>query len=330
LPGATAPFGPLMKRRATVFMFHRFRDPERSVEGHDPATVRRGLEYLRRHRYDLLDLEELVRRLGEDGRSLNRAVAFTIDDGYYDQSSIAARVFAAFDCPVTTFVTTGFLNGDLWFWWDQLDFVLRHTDRRRLIVPLSHRELDLRRTGTGWHDAKVALTALCKTVADPRADVVKPLAAVAEVKVPARPPDKYAPMTWSQVRACETSGMRFGPHTVTHPILSLVSDAQSRSELVDSWNRLRAEARAPVAVYCYPNGRARDFGRREIDVLNALGLLGAVTGVPGYAEAARVLASPEVCFAVNRFGYPDSLPQMIQLASGAERFKEIVRAAWGR
>ncbi len=326
LPGATAAFAPLMKRCATVFMLHRFRDPDRTVEGHDPAMLRQALEYLRRHRYDLLDLERLFQRLGEDNGSLDRAVVFTIDDGYYDQALIATDIFAAYDCPVTTFVTTGFLDRDLWFWWDQLDFVLHHTDRHRLVLELNHSDLDLLWTeGAGWRDAFVALTALCKTVDDPVVEVVEPLATAAGVDLPNHPPNKYAAMTWAELRACEGRGMRFGPHTVTHPILSLVSDEQSHRELVESWNRLRAEVRDPVAVFCYPNGRGQDFGRREIDGLIALGLLGAVTGGPGYVQPVRHSAPATARFSISRFAFPNRLTHVIQLASGVERLKQIVR-----
>ena len=61
--------------------------------------------------------------LSGDGPPLNRAVAFTIDDGYVEQATVAAPVFAEFDCPVTTFVTSGFLDRALWFWWDQIEYV---------------------------------------------------------------------------------------------------------------------------------------------------------------------------------------------------------------
>ena len=68
---------------ATVFMLHRFRDDERGVQGTDPAGLCKGLESLRRRRYEFLGLEEVYRRLAGEGPPLRRAVAFTIDDGYY-------------------------------------------------------------------------------------------------------------------------------------------------------------------------------------------------------------------------------------------------------
>ena len=114
---------PLMSGRATIFMLHRFRCADAGVRGHDPAFVRAALEYLRANRYELVSLRELYARMARDAMPVRRAVAFTIDDGYFDHAEVAAPIFAAFDCPVTTFVTTGFLDGHLWFWWDQIEYV---------------------------------------------------------------------------------------------------------------------------------------------------------------------------------------------------------------
>lgn len=327
LPGVTAPFLPLTRDRGTVFMLHRFRDPDRGVPGHDAAAVRRSLEYLRRKGYELVGIEELLQRLAGAGEPLRRAIAFTIDDGYSDQASVAAPLFAEYDCPVTTFVTTGFLDGNIWFWWDQIEYVFEHTERNELRVQLGERERRYRRDADAdWRRGQTDFTARAKAVSDARrlAGIVS-LATAAEVELPARVPAKYAAMSWDQLRACEVLGMTFGPHTVTHPILSRASATESRRELVESWQRLCSEARRPVPVFCYPNGLPEDFGTREIEVLKELGMQGALTAVPGYADGALVRSGADHRFVLNRFSYPDQLPYVVQYASGVERFKQLVR-----
>src|SRR3989442_8661899 len=68
---------------ATIFMAHRFSVPALGVSGYDPQNLRQILAQLRRGRYTLLSIEEIFRRLSEH-RPPNRGVAFTIDDGYFD------------------------------------------------------------------------------------------------------------------------------------------------------------------------------------------------------------------------------------------------------
>jgi len=327
LPGATAPFARFTRGRAAVFMLHRFREQDSGVDGHDPEELRRTLDYLRRRRYDVTGVTDLFHRLRGEGPPLNRTVAFTIDDGYRDHATVASHLFAEFDYPVTTFVVTGFLDGEIWFWWDKIEFVFSVSTRRSVTVdfgetqlayPLANREQRSRATAD--------FTDRCKQVPDAnRRAAIAALAAAADVELPMKPPARYQPMTWDQLRACEARGMSFGPHTVTHPILSRTSDEQSHSEIMQSWRRLCAEAADPVPVFAYPNGKWDDFGQREMTTLEDLGFLGALAAESGYADAARVQSEPRSGFRVRRFTYPDYLPHVIQAVSGLERVKEILR-----
>jgi peptidoglycan/xylan/chitin deacetylase (PgdA/CDA1 family) len=325
LPGATLPFSPLVKERAVVFMLHRFQDPETGVEGHDPQVLRQGLAYLRKQRYKLLFLEELLVML-LDGRPLTRAVVFTIDDGYLEHATVAAPLFAEFDCPVTTFVTTGFLDGRLWFWWDQIEYIFDHSKRCQIQVSFDDIEFRYQWDVSTKSRAKASLTAACKELPDPKKiALIRRVATAAEVEVPQAPPRCYSAMSWDQARACEKGGMTFGPHTVTHPILSRASDAQSQMEISSSWERLSSQVGRPVPVFCYPNGRPQDFAEREIATLKSLKFLGAVAGTPGYVRPARKGNSPHDLFRISRFGYPDDLLHVVQYVSGFERFKQVLR-----
>jgi hypothetical protein len=78
-------------------------------------------------------------------------------------------------------------------------------------------------------------------------------------------------------------------------------------------------------VFCYPNGQLGDFGEREIRTLRELDMLGAVVGAPGYASKQRFAESEAAPFEVRRFSLPDSLDDLVQLVSGFERLKQLVR-----
>ena len=330
LPGFPALLKYVQRDCATVFMLHRFSDPERGIAGCDVSHLRRALAYLTRNGYELVSLVELFGRLGGQGPLARGAVAFTIDDGYVEQATVAAPIFAEFGCPVTTFVTTGFLDGKLlWFWWDQIEYLLRHAARRSLQVRLGDKLLDYR-----WENDKERaraqddFTARCKLI--PQADrpaAIAQLARAADVEVPAVPPAAYTPMSWNQVRECEQMGMTFGPHTVTHPVLSRSQSDVAAREIAESWARVRAEVRNPVPVFCYPYGWWADFGEREVAILRGLGFLGALAAEPGYAKALSFRRSEDERFKVPRFGFPDELPHMIQYVSGVERFKQLLRGS---
>jgi peptidoglycan/xylan/chitin deacetylase (PgdA/CDA1 family) len=250
---------------------------------------------------------------------------FTIDDGYLDQAWVGLEVFAEYDCPATVFVTTDFLDGALWFWWDRIEYVLETTRRRALPadpavgVPACRWADDQQRARV-----QADLIRGCKLLPDADKHTrIEALAAAAEVELPAAPPARYAPVAWDTVRAFERRGMRFGPHTRTHPILARTPEGAVEEEIAGSWRRLRGQTGRPAPVFCYPNGQVGDFGPREYDVLGRAGLLAAVTGTPGYAD--RRLTLPEERWRVPRFAYMDDLAYNIQYVAGLERLKELIR-----
>ena len=95
-------------------MLHRFSNPDLGISSHNPTEVKQVLEHLRHHKYELVSVAVLLDRLKGRGHPLRRTVVFTMDDGYADHAIVGAPLFAAFDCPITTFVVTGFVSGQLW------------------------------------------------------------------------------------------------------------------------------------------------------------------------------------------------------------------------
>ncbi len=317
---------PTMERHATIFMLHRFKNPETGSDGMDPAVVRQGLARLRADGFELVSLDAMFQRLSA-GEPLRGAVAFTIDDGYLDHATVAGPLFGEFDCPVTTFLCTGFLDRKLWFWWDRIGYVFEQTTRQNFLFEFGGRELLCEwTTEEGRRRSRLDFIERCKRVPDAEklAGILR-LAKAAEVSLPASPPPAYAPMSWDQARGCERRGMGFGPHTLTHPILSQTPDTQSEAEIRGSWFRLKEELAQPVPVFCYPNGSPADFGAREMATFRSIGLAGAVVGTAGYAGNASFKKSADAPFLVRRFAFPHARPMMVQYACGLERLKQLLR-----
>jgi peptidoglycan/xylan/chitin deacetylase (PgdA/CDA1 family) len=325
-PGVVTLFSPFRCGRASVFMLHRFAVPECGVSGHSVSALRRALGHLRKHRFELLSLVDLFRRLEGEDPPLRGAVAFTLDDGYFDQATVAAPVFAEFDCPCTTFATTGFLDRQLWMWWDRIEYVFNATARRELQVELLGRPVSYRwSTESQRAVAQDDFTQRCKRVPDAEKHAaIGRLAEAAAVELPAQAPPEYAPMSWHELRAAESRGMSFGPHTITHPVLARATDEQSPREIIGSWERLQAEASRPVPIFCYPNGKANDFGAREIAAIRSAGLRGALASTHGYADKTSFQRA-DGAFRVKRFAYQDNLPDFIQCVVGVERLKSVLR-----
>ena len=281
----------------------------------------------RRHSHKLLSLGELFKRLLDD-QAPGGAVVFTIDDGYIDHALVAAPVFAEFDCPVTTFVTTGFLDGSLWMWWDKIQYVFANTPRRTIEVSIGSDTLNCdcasREDRARW---AADFVERCKSLEhDKKLSTIARLAELADVELTARPPEAYRPMSWDDVRRCEQGGMTFGPHTVTHPILTSVTPERSAWEITESWRRLSEKVRQPVPVFCYPNGQWADFSDNHVAVLREQAFLGAVVGEWGLVDRPAFRDVPDGPFRTRRLPFPENMADLVQYVCGIERCKELVRS----
>jgi peptidoglycan/xylan/chitin deacetylase (PgdA/CDA1 family) len=310
----------------SIFTLHRFTDPEHDVPGHDPAALRDHLAYLRRHRYRLVSLTDVLKFLDEgDPNPGVPAVAFTVDDGYADFARIGAPIFAEFDCPVTLFVPTGFVDGRLWFWWDRVTYLIQQTRRSSLHLQVGS-EQHIYRWSSATERARVQQEVLDRLewVDDPaREPVIAALARQLEVGLPTLPPPAFAPIGWDEVRRTAKRGVTFGPHTVTHRILPFAGEDACAWEINESYRRLRDETDAHIPLFCYPAGRAK---RRELEVTRQSGLRAAVTTVPGYAVPHGVREwGPLRRFALPRFPYPDDLAHLVNIVTGMARLRRKVR-----
>ena len=309
---------------ASILTLHRFAAYGRP--GHDPESLARNLEWLRRRRYHVVSLMDLITRVRREDRNPRGTVVFTVDDGYADFAEVAAPVFARYDCPVTVFLITGFLDGGLWLWWDRVRYALDHTPHRSLAFPLPERTIQY-----SWNDP-ASLLRTCRDLInrlkvlpnEEREAAHREIEARLEVELPRSPPAEFGPMTWDQVRALSGNGVSFGPHTVTHPILARTTDEQSRQEIQGSWQRLKEQVPDPVPVFCWPNGDPTSFGPREVRYAAQAGMLAGLSTVQAPLTR-RQWESNGGAFAVPRYAYPQQADDFAQVVSGLERLKAIAR-----
>ena len=316
------PFG---RGTATVLMFHRFADPGFGIEGHVPAVLETNLEHLRRHRYHICSLKDFLDRLAAGEPPIPRTVVFTVDDGYADFGRIGAPIFARFDCPVTSFVVTSFLDGRRWLWYDAVRYLFGDDPRASMQLPVGEAVLRLRWNTSGEREATlVRLTEGLKGM--PTAVVEQVLVDLAHCMgraLPERPTEPFAAITWDELRRLLASGVSVGPHSVTHPILSRANDDRAADEIRRSWARLRTEIPEAIPVFCYPNGMPSDFGEREMAVVRDTGLSAALSAWGGRCGLGDYRSRR---FALPRSTYEDEPVRFRRVLSGMDRALDLVRA----
>jgi peptidoglycan/xylan/chitin deacetylase (PgdA/CDA1 family) len=91
-------------------------------------------------------------------------------------------------------------------------------------------------------------------------------------------------MTSAQVRELHHAGMTIGGHTVSHPILSKLSESCAEAEIAQGKERLEEIIGTPIALFAYPNGKpGRDYRPEHVAIVKKIGFVGAVSTAWGTA-----------------------------------------------
>jgi peptidoglycan/xylan/chitin deacetylase (PgdA/CDA1 family) len=267
--------------RLSILIFHRVlsqADPLFPVEL-DAARFERLMAGVAKS-FNVLPLDQAVQRLARHELPA-RALAITFDDGYADNHDIALPILQRHGLTATVFVSTGFLNGGR-MWNDTVIECLRLTKAQQVdltefglaVVPLSN--LTQRR------QAIDSLLPIIKYKApDERQPMLQRLHALCQhPELPTR-----LMMHSKDVRALHQAGIGIGAHTVNHPILCSLPDAQAEAEITRSRSQLQEMIDAPVPLFAYPNGKhGRDYDDRHAAICKRLGFSAALATTTGVSR----------------------------------------------
>lgn len=264
--------------------------------------------------FHVLPLGEAVAAL-DQGRLPRGALSITFDDGYADNAEVALPLLQRHGLRASFFVATGFLDGGRMFN-DSVIEILRHARGE---------SIDLEAFGLGR--LPIADAAQRRAAIDRLLPQVKYLelkareSAVATLRRAAGDPElpRNLMMRSAQVRELHRAGMEVGGHTVRHPILRVLPDADARAEIAGGRETLQTLIDAPVDVFAYPNGvPGQDYDERHVEMVRGLGFRAAVSTRAGTVRAASDR------FQLPRFTPWDLSPARWMARLAAERWRSAL------
>lgn len=309
----------LTRDHPRILMYHRFcaaPTPGRV----SAAVLHEQARLLARHHHPM-SLTQLAAILRAGETPPPDTIVFTIDDGYRDFHDVAWPILREHGVPATFFVTTGFVDGALWLWPDQIGWLLDHAETlpERLAscgIALDAGARQARSAGAAWQLLIDHLLAQSDTR---KHELIALLAAELGLTLPARAPDDYAPVSWDQLRRMQDEGLDIGGHTHTHPTLPKVAAADLPGELDHCLARLDAELGTRPRTFCYPNGQPVDYSAA---VAAAVERAGFTCAVVAHADAAR----HDDLYALRRHVGSENMFQFHKSVSGLEWFGHRLRA----
>ncbi len=266
--------------RVNIFIFHRVLtalDVMRPGEP-DEATFDKQLDCIGRL-WNVLPLGEALERLATNSLPA-RAAVLTFDDGYADNIILAGPLLQRHGLPATVFIASGFLNGGR-MWNDTVIEAARRLPNGSLDLT----DIDLGRYELGGarqrYDAAVKIISRIKYAdADRRRQVTDRL----ESMVDGLPDDLM--LSEAMMAGAGALGIQFGAHTVDHPILARLSEADARREIAQGKADVEAITGAPVDLFAYPNGKLNeDYLPRDVGLVKQAGFRAAVATNWGVASA---------------------------------------------
>ena len=223
--------------------------------------------------YTVLPVDDLVDRM-QRGSVPRNALAITFDDGYRDNLTHAAPILSRYGLCATVFLATGAIGTGAPLWFDPLALAFKQAGPEPCRAPwgevLSLQTADQRLRALGAAQDRL------KRMSGP--DRQRMLDALLErLGLSDLGPLKNLMMTWDDVRALLSLGIRVGAHTVTHPILSRLTVAEALAEIRESRAAIAQACGSMPRAFAYPNGRGDDYSDAVIRAVQNSGFTCAVT-----------------------------------------------------
>lgn len=290
-------------RRLAILMFHGVESEPLSPPCDwviDTASLRRDLEYVRRH-FNVLPLEEALERLG-DGTLPHRAATVTFDDGTRNLLTNAAPVLRDLGVPAAVFLATGPMGTGELLWPDRLWHAFAYTKEPDVDLTAAGLGICALSTEVERVQARDATIEFFKTLPDAQrvAEIESLVAALGQASDAHGGP--FALLSWDEACSLASDGLvTLYPHTVTHPILSRCDDEKVDYEVAESCRAVEVNTGRAPTIFAYPNGGVQDFDERAKAALHRSGIRWALSTTNGFAgPASDPFALPRMGFATHQ------------------------------
>ncbi|RJP20672.1 MAG: FemAB family PEP-CTERM system-associated protein [Candidatus Abyssobacteria bacterium SURF_5] len=287
-------------RRNTIpiLCYHRFAQ-SRKYGALPAALFESHLKYIR-SRFTPISFRQLDAIL-QGIISVNNPIILTVDDGYRDFFEVALPLLKKYGCTATFFVTTRFVDGEIWLWPDIINYAVQHTERESLFLPVTGESIRL----TTMEDKAAARSRLHRTYKELSTELRKrfleDVSTGLNISIPELPSFDYQAASWEQIREAAREGLEVGSHTMNHEILAHIDPKQAEAEVEQSKRRIETELNEDVIAFSYPNGMQGDFRQCDKEALRKNGYRFAVTCNFGFNnldsdphELDRIVASADI------------------------------------
>ncbi|ABM02313.1 polysaccharide deacetylase [Psychromonas ingrahamii 37] len=270
-----------------------------------PGELQRVLGILSSY-YQFITVKQCIDMLEGKIPLIDNALLITFDDGYRNNIDYALPICEQFAIKPVLFVTTGYIDSGLPFWFDRLDYALQQNMGG--VISFEYQGAKYCFDATSRQALKTSYQAFrdhCKQVFTEDIEMNQLFNALSEMleiragkalREISTDDDWSAMVSWPQLReAVKTGRLDVSSHTVDHLRVDRLPEEQILIQLQQSKMRIEQELAGKCHYFCYPNGNYNDLA---ISLLKKTGYRAAFSTDVGLCEVKDSLMT------LKRFNFP--------------------------
>jgi peptidoglycan/xylan/chitin deacetylase (PgdA/CDA1 family) len=224
---------------ARILMLH-------GVARRDARLFERVVRYVKRS-FDIVPLHSIAADAAAGDVRFRRQLAITFDDGLRNNVDMAYPILKAHGATATFFVCPELIDQGRWLW--------NHEARQRLsrLPPEARQELACELDCDAGVESIIHRMKTLPLYARTQAEARIRAATAGFVPRPAER-HQFDLAGWDELRRLDPGVVTIGSHTLTHPILPTLTEAEAEREIAESRRILEARLQRPVETFAYPNG----------------------------------------------------------------------------
>ncbi len=229
------------------------------------------IRYIKKN-YNVISLDEFSDIVNNNAKIKKKSVLITFDDGFSDNYYNAFPVLKKHVTPATFFISTDYINQKCLFWFDKVAYIIKATSHCEVCFSWLDEKVSISPDLNGRDELiKQVLSKLKQVDNDDRLVLINEIQEKLGFNDSVETVSSNYPMTWENVIEMNNNGMSFGSHSVTHPILSKVSNSELHDELFDSKAIIEKKLNTHCESLAYPSGKEGTFSLVVQDMAKSMG-----------------------------------------------------------
>ena len=225
----------------------------------------RQLIFLKKN-YQLLSLSGALKKRTSLDEVARPIVTITFDDGFESVFKYFYPLLKKYKIPFTIFLTSGFIDTSDTLWTDKLAGIIKKTSHKYLQI--NDITYSLKGKSQKLRSLQLIKQKLKRLKKEDLIGTMYNLQNELEVE---SVPLEHPFLSWEQIRYMQQDLLEVGSHTVTHPILSMISPIDQEFEIGHSKKVIENATGYSVNMFAYPNGLPGDYNETTLQLLTQYG-----------------------------------------------------------